>query len=151
MVLSERRPAGEARPGQEFYAYTTPSELKQKIDSFSVNTDCTTLFIFHPDLDMLQDSFRSCFKYLKAGGGLVFNQNGEFLAIYRNGVWDLPKGKMEKGEDFEQTALREVEEETGLDELEARGLLLSTYHTLLQFVFAFELGVKKSQFFLGLD
>lgn len=129
VVLSESQPTGEARPGQEFYAYTTISELKQRIDSFSADTDCTSLFIYHPDLDILQDSFRSCFKYLKAGGGLVYNQKGEFLAIYRNGVWDLPKGKMEKGEDFEQTALREVEEETGLGELEARGLLLSTFHT----------------------
>jgi len=49
--------------------------------------------------------------------------------ILRNGVWDLPKGKLEKGESFAEAALREVEEETGLAGLELSHLLVSTYHT----------------------
>ena len=59
----------------------------------------------------------------------MFNVNHEFLAIKRNGVWDLPKGKLEKGEDFRGAAMREVEEETGLSGLKLVEPLLSTYHT----------------------
>jgi 8-oxo-dGTP pyrophosphatase MutT (NUDIX family) len=44
-------------------------------------------------------------------------------------VWDLPKGKLEKGEKYEEAALREVGEETGLIDLEVVQPLLSTYHT----------------------
>ena len=55
-------------------------------------------------------------KYLEvnAGGGLVINSKGEYLLIRRSGLWDLPKGHQEPGEPIEETALREVEEETGL-------------------------------------
>jgi NAD+ diphosphatase len=50
----------------------------------------------------------------KAGGGLVYNKNGEILFIFRNGKWDLPKGGKEKREKMKLTAMREVEEETGV-------------------------------------
>ena len=63
-------------------------------------------------------------KYLEvnAGGGLVTNSRGEFLLIRRSGLWDLPKGHQEPGEAIEVTAVREVEEETGL-----RGLVLGDF------------------------
>ena len=63
-------------------------------------------------------------KYLEvnAGGGLVTNPRGEFLLIRRSGLWDLPKGHQEPGEAIEITALREVEEETGL-----KGLILGKF------------------------
>lgn len=53
-------------------------------------------------------------KQITAAGGLVFNPENELLMIYRRGVWDLPKGKLDEGETIEQCAVREVEEETGL-------------------------------------
>ena len=59
---------------------------------------------------------------VNAAGGLVTNENGEFLLIRRSGLWDLPKGHQEPSEPLEQTAVREVEEETGL-----RNLLLGEY------------------------
>lgn len=63
-----------------------------------------------------------------AGGGKVINDSGEILFIYRNGKWDLPKGKIEKGEKIEATALREVKEETGIKNLEIVQELDTTYH-----------------------
>ncbi|MDR1725667.1 MAG: NUDIX domain-containing protein [Bacteroidales bacterium] len=54
------------------------------------------------------------FYLIKAAGGIVSNKSGSILFIFRNGVWDLPKGHVEKNETEEETALREVEEETGL-------------------------------------
>ena len=51
---------------------------------------------------------------VNAGGGLVANSKGEFLLIRRSGLWDLPKGHIEVGEESRIAALREVEEETGI-------------------------------------
>ena len=64
----------------------------------------------------------------KAGGGLVYNKSGEVLFIFRNGKWDLPKGGIEKGEEIEDTATREVEEETGVSKLLVTKKLQKTYH-----------------------
>ena len=58
--------------------------------------------------------FKKQFLFIEAAGGLVRNENKELLTIFRNGVWDLPKGKVEKGELIEEAAVREVEEETGV-------------------------------------
>ncbi|MBK5193849.1 MAG: NUDIX hydrolase [Flavobacteriaceae bacterium] len=63
-----------------------------------------------------------------AAGGMVFNDNKEILFIYRNKRWDLPKGKMEKGETMEESAIREVMEETGVKDLEITRFLRKTYH-----------------------
>lgn len=57
-------------------------------------------------------------KKINAAGGVVFkfeNDSPLVLLIYRNGFWDIPKGKMEKGEDIQQCAVREVSEEVGVD------------------------------------
>ncbi len=68
------------------------------------------------------------FKEVNAGGGLVSNRRGDYLLISRNGLWDLPKGHQDPGEDIETTALREVEEETGIHDLLLRGLICVTDH-----------------------
>lgn len=65
---------------------------------------------------------------IQAGGGLVENEKGEILFMFRRGKWDLPKGKLDPGETLEQCALREVEEETGLSRLEVIRFLLVTVH-----------------------
>ena len=63
-----------------------------------------------------------------AGGGKVFNKDKKILFIYRNNKWDLPKGKAEKKESIEDTAIREVEEETGVSGLQIVKPLETTYH-----------------------
>ncbi len=72
--------------------------------------------------------FKSSFKYIIAAGGVVYNSNDEILVIFRNGKWDLPKGKLEKGEDIPTCAIREVEEECGVSDLKITKELPSTYH-----------------------
>jgi len=69
------------------------------------------------------------YKSINAAGGLVENGNGEYLMIKRKGYWDLPKGKIEKGENEEEAALREVEEETGLVGMHIEKHLVDTFHT----------------------
>lgn len=86
------------------------------------------LFLFHVDLETLWKEFKWFFKIEKAAGGLVTNQNDEVLFIYRFDTWDLPKGKIEKGEKKKEAAIREVEEECGVSGLKIEKKLQKTYH-----------------------
>lgn len=63
-----------------------------------------------------------------AGGGLVLNEAGELLLIFRRGKWDLPKGKLDEGETIAQCAIREVMEETGITGLTLGELIGISYH-----------------------
>tara|TARA_B100000683_G_scaffold2328_1_gene2510 strand:+ start:60 stop:644 length:585 start_codon:yes stop_codon:yes gene_type:complete len=68
-------------------------------------------------------------KLIRAAGGLVQN-DGYFLWIYRNNIWDLPKGKIEDNESISDAALREVKEECGLKGMiEISHKIIVTYHT----------------------
>lgn len=85
-------------------------------------------FLYHPDEKLIMKTLRAKLPVEKAGGGLVYNKDGDVLFIFRNGKWDLPKGGMEKTETIEETAIREVEEETGVTGLAITEKLQRTYH-----------------------
>jgi 8-oxo-dGTP pyrophosphatase MutT (NUDIX family) len=80
----------------------------------------------------MQAEFFKHFKQQEAAGGLVLNPQKKVLAMYRRGCWDMPKGKTEKGETLIETAVREVQEETGLQQLDVQKFLLTTYHSFWQ-------------------
>lgn len=84
---------------------------------------------FHKDLNELKTAFIKKFTLVKAGGGFVLNENKEVLMMFRRGKWDLPKGKKDKKESFEECAIRETEEETGLKKIRLISPLTATYHT----------------------
>ena len=86
------------------------------------------IYLFHKNSEKLISTFKKKIKVVKAGGGIVKNRNDETLFIYRRNKWDLPKGKMDKGETIDQTALREVKEETGVKNLSIIGFKMNTYH-----------------------
>ena len=69
------------------------------------------------------------YKTVQAAGGVVINNKNQVLFIFRNGFWDLPKGKVEDGEAIEIAAIREVEEECGIKNPIIEKKLLVTYHT----------------------
>ncbi len=85
--------------------------------------------LYHNNLKKLQNAFWRKFTIIQAAGGLVKNEEGELLFIFRRGKWDLPKGKLDKGETLEQCAVREVEEETGVKNIKLKKNLTVTYHT----------------------
>lgn len=85
-------------------------------------------WLYHPDEKEGIKILKSKLPVNKAGGGLVYNKKGEILFIFRNGKWDLPKGGTEKGEKIEDTAIREVMEETGARKLSVTKKLQKTYH-----------------------
>ena len=89
--------------------------------------------LFGPDLEKLKSAFFKHFILIKAAGGVVKNEAGDILFIFRRGKWDLPKGKLDDNETMEQCAAREVQEETGLQKLETGKLIKITYHTYEQF------------------
>ncbi len=72
--------------------------------------------------------FLSNLKVIKAAGGLVINDERSVLFIHRNGIWDLPKGWIEKNESKKTAAIREVEEECGIRKLVILKKLITTYH-----------------------
>jgi bis(5'-nucleosidyl)-tetraphosphatase len=54
-------------------------------------------------------------------GAVVFRRNGEIkylLLKYKHEHFDFPRGKMESGESEEQAAIREIKEESGIEDLE---------------------------------
>ena len=85
--------------------------------------------LWHEDLDKLKRAFFKHFELIEAAGGIVQNEKKEILFIYRLDKWDLPKGKVEKGENYEECAIREVEEETGVTGLVLQNKAGETYHT----------------------
>lgn len=82
-----------------------------------------------PSVEDCLDMFRQVLLPVPAGGGFVFTPSGEVLMIFRRGKWDLPKGKLDDGEDLETCAVREVMEETGIKKIELIEKLCVTYHT----------------------
>lgn len=86
------------------------------------------LWLILPDPDRAFADLEREFVAVEAAGGVVCREDGARLMIYRNGRWDLPKGRCEAGERVEEAALREVEEETGVDGLRLVRPLCQTLH-----------------------
>ena len=105
------------------------SDLSDIPEMFDTSTHISKLYIPSDDPEKTFRKLASHFTEINAAGGAVENPDGELLFIFRNGVWDLPKGKQEDGEDIALTALREVEEECGIKDLKLGELLCITYHT----------------------
>ncbi|MDR3093582.1 MAG: NUDIX domain-containing protein [Bacteroidales bacterium] len=109
--------------------YNDKKGLAKRLAKF-VASDDKLLYIFHSDVGELLEAVKSCFKVVKAAGGVVSLPDERILLIRRLGKWDLPKGKAEKGELPEQTAVREVMEECGLSHVpEITSKIADSYHT----------------------
>lgn len=89
---------------------------------------CPCVIITTKNLDESLDAFKKQFLFIQAGGGLVRNEKDEYLFIFRRGKWDLPKGKLDEGETIDACAVREVQEETGLKDVELLDHLTDTWH-----------------------
>ncbi len=94
--------------------------------------DTKGLIIYAKNFNFLVENLFSLYKIQTAAGGLVFNPEGKILAMQRRGFWDLPKGKAEKGESIQQTAVREVQEETGIQNIDLQKFICTTYHSFMQ-------------------
>ena len=92
----------------------------------SKKTKC--VYYYNSDSEKLMKHLQKHFPFIEAAGGMVKNNKNQFLLIYRNGKWDLPKGHLNKKEMIVDGAIREVTEETGTLDLVSRSILPTTYH-----------------------
>lgn len=106
------------------------------LNSFSIGhaimelnkTKIKKIHLIHNKQEELLPKFLKLLPVVKAAGGKVIHENGTTLFIYRNDKWDLPKGRIEKKESIQTAAIREVEEETGVNGLKITKPLETTYH-----------------------
>ena len=109
---------------------TIDPELLENLDLLKLLTKkkINSIGVFSNESEIIINVFKKKFPEIIAAGGKVINNKSEILFIYRNKKWDLPKGKAEKNEIISETALREVEEETGIKNLSIIKPLEKTYH-----------------------
>ncbi|MBL87063.1 MAG: NUDIX hydrolase [Winogradskyella sp.] len=112
----------------DFKSFLLKSVNIGKVIKLLNNTDLKAVHLIHNNPDKLLKHFLKLLPNVIAGGGKAYNTNNEILFIYRNDKWDLPKGKIEGKESIEETAIREVEEETGVEGLKITKPLPTTYH-----------------------
>ncbi len=105
-----------------------PKSLHAYIDLMEKSPKYEAVVVYSSDLEQLFMDFCSLFKMIEAAGGIVKNENNEILFIYRRGYWDLPKGKIDLGESTETAAIREINEETGIEQMTIEKYLAETWH-----------------------
>lgn len=127
--------------------YDVVNQIISRIESAQSPTD---FYILNQEVDSVWNYFKSQFVEIPAAGGLVKKADGSLLFIKRLGVWDLPKGKIEKRETPELAAVREVEEECGLSGLQIIRQLDSTFHIYRSPYLSFpkNLVLKETKWFL---
>jgi len=109
------------------FFYLDKINVKEKLLQIE-NREKNELTIYHPNMELLWKEFSNLFTVIEAAGGIVQNRAKEILFIFRFEKWDLPKGKIEIGEKIEEAALREVEEECGIINVEIGKFCSKTYH-----------------------
>jgi 8-oxo-dGTP pyrophosphatase MutT (NUDIX family) len=144
---------GKIQPEEQVIEYASGKQLKKTFHSFEEDDRLMKLIIWSDRKDgSLQQDFFQLFKRIDAAGGLVKNEKGEMLFIFRLGRWDLPKGKLAGIETPEEGAIREVMEETGLSGLTVKNAMPSTWHIytrkekqILKQTFWFEMETSSAQ------
>ncbi|WP_262148768.1 NUDIX hydrolase [Chryseobacterium foetidum] len=111
--------------------YENSTTLEIALDLLQ-NTSTSEMNVYGENLETIWEEFNRLFRKIEAAGGIVNNPSGEILFIKRLGKWDLPKGKMEKGESREESAIREIEEETGLRNVILKDFINTTYHIYVE-------------------
>ena len=107
-----------------YLKYSSSENIIKALKSKKVKS----LFLYHSNQEKLWRNLLKKFPIVQAAGGLVINSKSEYLFIFRNNKWDLPKGGIEKKENIKDAALREVNEETGVEDIEIIKPLPMTYH-----------------------
>ncbi len=102
-------------------------EVKGWFLQFMQNDENKVILLHNSPKDFWEKTFVPAFRVIKAAGGVVV-RNNQVLVIFRNEKWDLPKGKIDKGESTETAAIREVQEECGISGHEITKKLPSTFH-----------------------
>ena len=92
--------------------------------------DSITFSVNPAEYKSIRKAVKKQFKVVKAGGGIA-EKDDKILLIYRKDKWDLPKGKLDKGEGKRKGALREVEEECNV-KVKVGDKITHTWHTYIR-------------------
>lgn len=128
IIICRPEEATLSDPNAVEFHFKQPSDISALVEMFELSSTLEKIYI--PSAEP-EDCYRKIcgeFREVNAAGGLVENRRGDYLLIKRDGLWDLPKGHQEAGEDIKVTALREVQEETGVDDLSMGDLICVTDH-----------------------
>ena len=117
-----------ADPNAVMFNIGTASDIHRLVEMVELSDSLHRVYIPTSDVETTYRTICAEFLEVNAGGGLVSNRRGDYLLISRNGLWDLPKGHQDPGEEISVTALREVQEETGIDQLLLGELICITDH-----------------------
>ncbi len=112
--------------------YPGKKEIKKIVDQFTESMSDDFLFVVK-DSGIFFEELMKFYSPIRAAGGIVQNGHKDVLFIFRLGRWDLPKGKIEKGEKAELAAAREITEETGIENLHLTGPICDSFHIYIAF------------------
>lgn len=132
IIICEPDDQALADPNSVEFHLSGRFDIHTLVGMFKASESLNRIYIPTEDTQWMYRRLCAEFKEVDAAGGLVSNRRGDYLLINRNGLWDLPKGHREEGEDISVTALREVQEETGVDQLELGDLICVTDHCYLR-------------------
>ena len=104
-------------------------DLKSFFNQFNGKPGARLFYLIAGDAKAYLKKIAKSITLIEAAGGVVEDTKGRYLFIYRNDKWDLPKGKLERGEKKKAGAMREVEEECGIKVSEMGKKICNTYHT----------------------
>ena len=126
LKIGSRKNITIKQPTVVFGSTCCVEEIRQWFNAFQTS-NMNEIFVVHDNPEDFFRLFKSAFLIVQAAGGVVV-ASSRLLFIYRNGKWDLPKGKLDKNETFQEAAIREVEEETGIRPDGIDFQLPSTFH-----------------------
>jgi 8-oxo-dGTP pyrophosphatase MutT (NUDIX family) len=129
IYLTSLKALPAASKGSILVQVSSQNELADFYQKLLTQKEINEIYFYNADPAFLFQWFKAMFEIIEAAGGLVRNPKNEYLFIYRHNKWDLPKGKIEKGEAVKIAAIREVEEECGVSGLTIIKELRPTYHT----------------------
>ncbi|MBR2026599.1 MAG: NUDIX domain-containing protein [Alistipes sp.] len=110
-------------------AVRLPSSELSKANVLKIFETTNSIIVCDEAIEAVKERFFGEFKYVLAAGGVVHNERGESLMIYRNHRWDLPKGHVDGEESDEECAVREIAEETGVEGAKIVRFLCNTLHS----------------------
>jgi 8-oxo-dGTP pyrophosphatase MutT (NUDIX family) len=128
ITICAKNELADKRQGQVLFCKNKKS-FDNAYHLFLIDLSIKNLIVQCNETKKIFKHLKSKYSIVKAAGGVVINKKNELLVIKRNGWWDLPKGKIEKGEEKRVAAVREVEEECGISNMVIVSKIPKTYHT----------------------
>jgi len=118
----------QAQPNSSGMLMAKPEETERIVRNLLSGVFSNTDYLIPFSDGEAENYLSKHFETVTAAGGIIRNQEGKVLWIFRRGKWDLPKGKADEGESAEETAIREVKEECGIKDLRVKEFLGNAYH-----------------------